>query len=350
MRKFIIGFIVLNSLCSLLSRAEVRVKDIAAIHGIEEMQLVGYGLVVGLNGTGDKQRTVFTVQSITKMLQQMGVAVDADKARVKNVAAVMVTGKLRPFMKKGNKLDVQVSSLGDATSLEGGILIMTPLRGPDNVIYAVAQGPLSIGGLNMGSARSDRQNYDMVGTIPNGANLEQELEYSLSQGALNENHLSISLNNPDFTTIIRLAQAIDEKFGNSISIPQDAGLVVVSIPAEYNSTQGIVKMISEIENLTVIPDDRARIVINERTGTIVAGQNVGISKVSLAHNSISLQIGDGEGQGSSGAARSIVLDEKVNVEELAKALNAIGASPRDMVAIFQALKQAGALFADIEVL
>lgn len=328
---------------------EVRVKDLAKIQGVQEIQVVGYGLVVGLRGTGDKQRTVFTVQSITKMLQQMGVAVDANKSRVKNVAAVMVTGKLRPFSKKGSKFDIQVSSLGDATSLEGGTLIMTPLRGADNMIYAVAQGPLSIGGLNTGAGRNDRRNYELVALIPNGAVLEQEVIFDLTEGIGADNYLNLILNEPDFTTIIRLNQAIDEKFGQTISQAQDAGLLKIKVPMEYNNTQGIVKMISLIENLTIIPDDVARVIINERTGTVIAGMNVGISKVSISHHNINLQIGTPEG-GVPAQARAIVLDEKVNVEELAKALNAIGISARDMVSIFQALKKAGALKADLEVM
>ncbi len=330
-------------------RAEVRVKDVAKIQGVQEVQLVGYGLVVGLRGTGDKQRTVFTVQSITKMLQQMGVAVDANKSRVKNVAAVMVTGKIRPFSKKGSKFDVQVSSMGDATSLEGGTLIMTPLRGADNMIYGAAQGPLSIGGLNTGAGRNERRNYELVASVPNGAILEQEIAFELTEGIGADNYLNLSLNEPDFTTVMRVNQAIDEKFGQPLAMAQDAGLVKIKVPAEFNHTQGIVKMISLIENLTVIPDDVAKVIINERTGTVISGMNVGISKVAISHHSISLQIGTAEGEAPA-QARAIVLDEKVNVEELAKALNAIGVSARDMVAIFQALKRSGALKADLEVM
>jgi len=332
--------------CQLLG--EVRVKDIAHLQGISDIQIVGYGLVVGLDGTGDKQRTVFTVQSITRMLQQMGVAVDADKSRVKNVAAVMVTAKIPPFSKKGSKIDVQVSSIGDATSLEGGVLVLTPLKGPDNLVYAVAQGPLSIGGMNQGAPRGSRINYELVASIPDGGIIEKETTHSLVE----DSYLNLTLNQPDFTTMERLKTAIDERFGEHITYPMDAGLLKIKIPEEYYSNYQVVKLISIIENVAVIPDEIAKVVINERTGTIVVGKNVGISMVSISHNDISLMINENENQDqqNSLSARSIVIPERVNAEELAKALNAIGATPRDMIAIFQSLKRVGALKAELEVM
>jgi len=341
----VVFFIIFVNILNIF--AEVRVKDIAHIEGVGELQVVGYGLVVGLNGTGDKNRTIFTVQSISKMLQRMGVAIDANKARVKNVAAVMVTGKINPFMKKGTKFDVQVASLGDATSLEGGVLIMTPLRGPDNIIYAAASGPVSIGGMNSGAPRGSRQNFELVGMVPQGAILENEIKTNIVEN----DFLNITLNEPDFTTIMRLKQAVDERFGNEIAFPVDAGLVRIKIPANYSSQYKVIELISIIENLTIIPDDVAKVVINERTGTIISGKNVGISTVSISHNDISIVVDQGDGQGGGATqARTIVLPERVNVQELAKALNAIGATPRDLIAIFQALKKAGALNADLEVM
>jgi len=325
---------------------QARVKDIAQIQGLQEIQLVGYGIVTGLDGTGDKQRTIFTIQSVSKMLQTLGIDVDATKSRVKNIAAVMVTAKISPYMKKGSKFDVHVSSLGDATSLEGGVLIMSPLYNASGDIVGAAQGPLTIGGFNSGEARDVRKSYELVGLIPNGGIVEKEEEITI----LDENYLNITLNQPDFTTMIRLKKAVDERFGAEIGFPQDAGLIKIQVPQAYFGQFNLVKMISIIENLTVEPDELAKVIINERTGTVVAGRNVGISMVSISHNNISMVVTPEEEGQPAVSANSIVFPKRVNVEQVAKALNAIGASPRDLVAIFQALKRCGSLKADLEVM
>jgi flagellar P-ring protein precursor FlgI len=344
---------------------EVRVKDLARIQGVRENELFGYGLVIGLNGTGDKAGTLFTVQSIASMLQRMGIQVPRDRVGVKNVAAVVVTAKLPPFAKVGTTLDVLVSSLGDATSLQGGTLLLTPLQAADGKVYAVAQGPVSVGGFNVeagGTGEKVQKNHPTAGRLPNGAIIEREVPTSVV-----ENHtLAITLNSPDFTTVRRLAEVINGALGGGRARAEDGATVRVGV----QPGQDVVALIALLENLRVTPDQVAKVVINERTGTIIMGSQVRISTVAISHGSLSVQI-KSEFQVSqppalSGGSTAVVPKSDVTVQEeksrlavveegasigdLVRALNALGVTGRDLISILQAIKQAGALQAELEIL
>lgn len=369
--RWIVG-ILLCALCALLisgsSWSAVRIKDIAKVQGMSEIPLVGYGLVVGLDSSGDGRRARFTAQSVANMMERMGISVSSERIKVGNVAAVMVTARLSPFAKKGSTIDVTVSSVGDASSLQGGTLLLTPLASADGTVYAAAQGPISIGGFNFQTGDSDRivKNHALVGRVPNGALVERELE---AEGALGE-ELRIVLTYADYTTAARLAEAVDEAFDDEIATPLDAGTVAVWVPEEDRTPGERVRFIAEIEAVEVEPDAVARVVVNEKTGTIVAGSHVTLSAVAVSHGNLSLEI-KGTPVISQPApfslgrtvmttetemgiheqrARLMVLEESTSVSDVAKALNALGVSPRDMIAIFQALKQAGALRAELIVL
>lgn len=352
--------------CS-VSFAEVRVKDIARVQGVRENELFGYGLVVGLNGTGDNPRTLFTIQSVANMLTRMGITVSKERVDLKNVAAVIATAKLPAFAKAGNTMDVIVSSLGDAKSLQGGTLLLTPLQAGDAKVYAVAQGPVSIGGFMVEAASTGekiQKNHPTVGRIPNGATIEKDIP-----AVINDNlQMSLILLNPDFTTSVRLAEAINKSFKGEFSKPADAGLVKIRIPQEY--TGKLVEFISIIENIKIEADYPARIVINERTGTIIIGSNVRVSTVAISHGGLSIQI-KSEFQVSQPEPFSlgktevvpktettvkeekgniILMPEGVSIGDVVNALNAIGVTPRDLIAIIQAIKKAGALQADLEIM
>lgn len=349
----------------------VRIKDITRVKGVRDNQLLGYGLVVGLNGTGDSKSSQFTVQSVANMLRNFGITVNPSQLGVKNVAAVMVTATLPPFIHEGSKIDVTLSSIGDADNLQGGTLLMTPLQGPGgNEVYAVAQGGVSIGGFNEGGGGNQvRQNHTTVGRVPNGALIEKEVPMSFT----NNGHVTLVLENPNFATSQRISDVINGTFGYN---PQggyyaeaiDAGQVEVAVPRYYENK--IVNFISRIEQLEVRPDTEAKIVINERTGTIVMGHNVRLSKVSVAHGNLTVTIATQEDvvqpNPLSNGETAVEEDVDINVEEednklmvlpkgssisdVVKALNAVGASPRDIIAILQAIKQAGALHAELEIM
>lgn len=347
--------------------ADTRIKDITQINGWHNIKLFGYGLVVGLEGSGDSKGTQFTIQSLVNMLQRLGVTVPAKSVKVKNVAAVMVTAVLPPNATKGSNIDVTVSSMGDASSLAGGTLLLTPLSDKEGEIYAWAQGTISIGGFNVQVDGGNKiiNNYALVGTVPNGAVVEIE--------PVNEFYdlkvLQLSLMNPDYTTANRIKEKINEFYPNS-AYPLDNSIIEITVPENMRHRAGWVDFIASIENLRIDPDTRARVVVNERTGTIVAGANVTIAPVALAHGNITISINtlpvisqpepfsEGEtvveGQVdvtvSDEQARVVNFEERVNIYEVAQALNAIGAAPRDIIAIFQALKQTGALRAELIVL
>jgi flagellar P-ring protein precursor FlgI len=332
---------------------------------------VGYSLVVGLDGTGDGRRSLFTQQSIRNMLYQFGINVTDERMVTRNVAAVMVTATLSPFSKPGSSVDVIVSSMGDATSLEGGTLILTPLMGGDGQVYAHAQGSVSIGGVNietMGGERY-RKNYALVGRVPNGGMVERGMPVNLGAGGT----IELLLHEPDFTTASRIASAVDSTFGNAIAFPMDAATVSVNIPTEYSDSGQLVRMIAMLEAVQVVPDQVARVVINERTGTVVVGGNVRLSPAAVSQGDLTVKISAvpiisqpspfsqgqtvvaqqtmttvSEGQGEQNAV--MVLDEPANVSDLANALNALRVSPRDIISIFQALKQAGALQAELVIM
>lgn len=341
-----------------------RVKDIARLEGVRTNQLVGYGLVVGLDGSGDSKQTLFTVQSMVNMLNKFGVQVPATQVKVKNVAAVMITATLPAFARSGDQIDVQVSSMGDARSLQGGILLQTPLIGADSQVYAVAQGALSIGGFaSAGGGSSVTKNHPTVARIPNGALVEKEVPMTITEG----DHLTFALRLADFTTATRMAAAI-RKVTGATAVAEDGGSIRVDIPATDKANP--VPFISRVGDVSVEVDPVAKVVINERTGTIVIGGAVRLSPVAVAHGNLTVAITTvpviaqpaplSKGKTVVAAVTDVkVIEDRAStmmiksgntVEELIKSLNAIKATPRDIIAIIQAIKEAGALNADLEVL
>lgn len=343
-----------------------RLKDIATLAGVRSNQLVGYGLVVGLNGTGDSASTEFTIQSLVNMMERLGVTVDKSLVKVDNVAAVIVTAELPPFAKAGSTIDILVSSVGDASNLSGGSLLMTPLKAADGKIYAVAQGPVAIGALAFGGkAAAVQKNHPTVGRIPGGAIVEREVPLNLDPAA---EELSYQLRQADFTTVSRMVGVINSHFSQNIAKAVDSASLDIKIPAEYRGRT--VNFIAALESLTVQPDTIARIVVNERTGTIVMGSDVRLSTVVVAHANLNLVITESMdvsqpnplAQGQTilipdtdievveEKANLMVLNMGVSIGDVAEALNAIGASPRDLIAIFQAIKAAGGLHAELVIL
>ena len=345
-----------------------RLKDIGDIQTMQEVQLIGYGLIVGLEGVGDGRGAPFSAQSLANLMRNMGVEVDPGQIRAKNAASVMVTARLTPFTRVGSKIDVTVSSVGDAASLAGGVLLMTPLRAdpPSGPVVAIAQGPVSIGGFNIegGGGATVRKNHPVVGRVPNGAIVQQEL---IAAGEIAAS-LTVTLRDPDYTTAARLAKSIDIRFGNRIATALDKGTVQVRVPIEYQNPGRFIDFLSQLEHITVIPDVNARVVVNERTGTIIAGQHVMIAEVAIAHGNLSISIGPEEtvnvGGGAGGGPqaqlqlaggieveeekpRMLALPPTSSVSDVAKALNALKVTPRDIIAIFQSLKAAGALKAEL---
>jgi len=341
----------------------VRIKDIAHVLEARENQLMGFGLVVGLRNTGDKSQTGFTQQALTNLLSRMGVVPQTVNFKSRNVAAVMVTTNLPPFLKPGQKVDVTVSSVGDAISLQGGTLLITPLQGVDGKVYAVAQGNLLVG-LESGAPAVPyvKQRQTTVGRIPSGALVEKEVSVTVGAKGL----LTIVLDNPDFTTVNRVAASIKRIGLNAKAL--DAGTITVAVKTDTN----LVNLVSRIEKLTVVPDAVAKIVVNERTGTIVIGESVKIAPVAVSYSGIDVIIGDvslfTEGSAAESAedesryrARSMARLKKTEgklklvpagatLSALVRALNTIGASPRDLIAILQAMKKAGAIKAELEVI
>lgn len=345
--------------------AESRLKDVATLQGASVAPLVGYGLVVGLNKTGDKRQTIFSTQSLANMLSRFGVEVPADQLKVENIAAVLVTGELSPYQKMGARIDVLASSIGDARSLQGGTLLPTPMRGPSGETVALAQGPLSIGGFGGGGGGSSVQvNHLTAGRIPGGAILQT----SPQAVVMPTGSLTFSLREPDFSTATYVAQAVNAHLGAVVARPLDPGSVAVIIPERYRNT--VPEFIAEIEELSVRTDAVARVVINERTGTVVVGGHVRLSAAAVAHGNLSVRITTkyevsqpapfSNGQTTvvpnekvdvqEGRAKLVSLEEGVTLEAVTTALNSLGASPRDIIAIMQALKAAGALNAEIVIL
>jgi len=348
------------------AEAGVRIKDIARIQGDAEMDFFGYGLVIGLDGTGDGKGTQFTMQSLANMMQRMGMTVDPEKLKVKNVAAVIVTGRLSSTHKIGDRVDVTVSSIGDASSLQGGTLLMTQLAMSDGEAYATAQGPVSIGGFNVQVEDGNKiiNNYTLVGRVPNGGIVTRPI---IKQSNVSE--LVLSLQTPDYATASRMAEAINSRYGHT-AIVDDAGTIRINVPESMAAANSRIQFIADIGTLQVEPDQVARVIINERTGTIVAGQNVTIAPVAIAHGNIMVNIksvpvisqpepfSKGETVVTSEyqltvdneKARVLYLQEAVSLADIASALNQIGAAPRDIIAIFESLKQAGALRAELVII
>jgi len=344
----------------------VRLKDLMEVEGVRGNYLVGYGVVVGLKGTGDGDQTKFTVQSIVNMLEKFGVRVPKEQVKLKNAAAVMVTAYLPPNVKPGQRIDVQVSAIGDAKSLQGGTLLMTPLIGPDGQVYAVAQGPVSIGGFAAGGAGAQvAVNHPTVGRVPNGAIVEREV----SAGDLNSlDRLTLSLRTEDFTTAQRVAEALNQYLRGNYAKAVDIKTIELEVPKNYRGR--VVPLLAEIGNLEVRPDIPARVVIDERTGTVVIGENVRISKVAVAHGNLSVEVREtpqvvqpfpfGQGEtvvvprtqvkAKEEKARIVVLEEGATLGELVRALNAVGATARELIAVLQAIKEAGALHAELVIM
>jgi flagellar P-ring protein FlgI len=363
--SIIILIIMVIFLFSGVQADAVRIKDMITIKNIRSNQLIGYGLVVGLSGTGDKSGARFTYQAMANMMDRLGIDVDASQISVKNVAAVMVTASLPPFARIGTKIDVVVSSIGDAKSLVGGTLLVTPLRGIDGKTYAICQGPLVIGGFGAGGQGGGKtKNHVHVGRIARGATVEREILVKLN----GKDHLTISLNDADFTTVKRVSQAIDQAVGEGATSLLDSKTLRLNIPEQWRAN--VPMLIADIESIEVEPDMVARIVVNEKTGTVVIGENVKISTVAVSHGNLSIEIRESQevsqpnplsqGQTVSTPETSIEIQEEkkhlivvprnMTIGELVRGLNAIGVSPRDMITIFQSIKAAGALQAELVIL
>jgi flagellar P-ring protein precursor FlgI len=347
---------------------QVMVRDITNVEGVRDNLLVGYGLVTGLRGTGDTQQTIFTMQTLANAMQKMGVLVPAGTAVVKNVAAVFITASLPPFARPGAKLDVTISSVGDARSLEGGILLMSALRGPDGQIYAEAQGPLVMGGYVAGDGANRKEvNSANVGMIPNGAIIERDTAVDLKGFKT----VSLLLRNPDFATATQIAETVNREFKRHVAVALDSRRIDVSVADA--SEQSVPQLIARVQSLMLTVNTPAKIVINERTGTIVLGGSVKLLPVSVIHGSLSIQVvtsyevvpgGMMPGQKTptpatlvpetrlnvnEAPAQSMRLDEGANVEELVNGLHAIGTTARDVVAILQAIKAEGGIQAELEI-
>lgn len=345
--------------------ASVRVKDLVDVQGVRDNAIFGYGLVVGLAGTGDNEAVFFTSQSIAGMLGRLGIRIDPKDVRVRNTAAVMVTARLPSYSRPGTKIDVNVSSMGNARSLAGGVLLVTPLTGPDGQVYAIAQGPVQAGGFEAVSSGSKVQkNQPTSGTVPNGATIERAVLANLEKGPL-----LLGLRRPDFTTSLRIADAINKSLGGDSARAIDPASIEITPAAEWKGK--MVNLLAKIEILEVDPDQRAHIVVSERTGTVVAGEGVRIRPVAVAHGGLSISVkqtpvvsqpnalarvgrtvatrtANVEAQEAPG--RAVALPATSTVEDLVKALNMIGVGPRDLVAVLQAMKAAGAIDADLEVM
>ena len=347
------------------SGTDVRLKDIVSLQGTTASPLIGYGLVVGLNKTGDKKQTIFSAQTLANMLAQFGVAVPADAMKVENVAAVLVTAEMPAFGRVGARIDVTASSAGDARSLQGGTLLATPLKNQAGQVVALAQGALSIGGFGGGGGgNSVVVNHLTVGRVPNGAVIQVAPNSTLSSSAL-----TFMLRDPDFSTATRIAKSINDELKSDAAKALDSGTVAVTVPAEYKDS--VPMLMARLEPLPVVIDITARVVINERTGTVVVGGDVKVGPAAVAHGSLSVHIStklevsqpnplsktgttqvvpQEQVDVKEGAAKLVQLEEGTTLEAVTRALNSLGATPRDIIAIMQALKAAGALRAEIVIL
>jgi flagellar P-ring protein precursor FlgI len=368
MRLFAAGIATLAALVALAAPAHAasRIKDLTSVEGVRQNQLIGYGLVVGLNGTGDTLNNIpFTRQSLQAMLERMGVNIRGQTLRTGNVAAVMVTANLPAFGTQGTRIDVTVSAMGDAKSLQGGTLLVTPLLGADGNVYGVAQGSLAIGGFQAeGDAAKITRGVPTVGRISNGAIIEREIDFALNRLP----NLRLALRNADFTTAKRIAAAINDYIGAATAEPLDPSTVQLTVPQQFRGK--VVALLTEIEQLQIEPDLPAKIVIDERSGIIVMGRDVRVSTVAVAQGNLTVSISEAPQVSqpapfSRGRTRVVprtqvgvqedgkklaLVQEGVSLQQLVDGLNALGIGPRDMIAILQAIKAAGAIQADIEVM
>jgi flagellar P-ring protein precursor FlgI len=356
--------IALLLLAALAAPGATRLKDIASLEGVRDNQLMGYGVVVGLNGTGDKRQTVFSAQALTNVLKRMGVTVNPSAILVRNMAAVMVTATLPPYAQPGTRIDVTAAAIGDATNLQGGLLLLTALQGPNGEVYAAAQGPLLTGGFVAGrGANTTTLNHPTVGRIPAGAIIERT-----PPTVAPSETLRLQLHQADFSTAARVAAAVNERFAADTASAESSAAVAVRVPAAYLAKR--VEFVAEMENLTVDVDRAQRIVINERTGTIVLGKDVRIAPVAILHGALNVEVrtqyevsqpnpfSRGETttvpnvdlQAQESKAQNLVLNQGATVEDLVRALQAIGSTARDIIAVLQNMRAAGALSAEIEVI
>lgn len=323
----------------------VRIKDITRVQGVRDNQLVGLGLVVGLDGTGDGTSSQANIQMVTNMLQQFGIFLNSDYLRFRNVAAVMVTANLPAFSRPGARIDVTVSSIGDARSLQGGVLLQTPLQGADGQVYAVAQGALVVGGQSAPMGYTQRTSA-LTALVPGGAIVERDVPVTFVE----ENIITLLLNNADFSTASRVAESINQAIGAGTAKAIDQGAVQVAIPAA--SADNPVDFLAAIEELPVAPDAPARVVVNERTGTVIIGASVRIVPVAVTHGTLAVRIGVENtptfGKGITGDQTTMLGGS--SVEDVVKALNALGATPKDIISLLQAIKAAGALYAELVVI
>jgi flagellar P-ring protein precursor FlgI len=341
------------------------VRDVVSVEGVRENPLLGYGMVVGLNGTGDRRQTMFTTQTLANVLERMGVQIAATQVRVNNVAAVMVTASLPAFARPGSRLDVTVSSIGDAKSLEGGLLLLTPLRAADGEVYAAAQGPVAVGGYSAGvSGNSKQVNHPTVGRVPNGGTVERDAALDLDRLP----RLALLLREPDFSTAESVAAAINSDFKTEVAAVVDGRRVDIDRGRAHAAS--VPALLARVENLTVTVHRRAKVVVNERTGTVVMGKEVRLGAVSVLHGGLTIAIttdysvsqpapfSNGKTttvaqpsvEAQESAARHMQLGEGASVEQLVNGLQTMGATARDVIAILQAIKAAGALDADLEVI
>lgn len=355
--------LLLAPIASQPADAQARIRDIVDVQGVRDNDLVGYGIVVGLNGTGDTVRnSPFTEDSLTHMLERLGVNVQGEQIKPKNVAAVLVTASLPPFARNGSSIDVNISSIGDATSLEGGTLILTPLKGGDNEIYAVAQGPIIVSGLDVrADGARETRGSPTTGAVPNGAKVEREVNYQFNRNQL----ISLALRSPDFTTAARIEDTINAAFGAPLASMLDPGTVELDL---RGVSQSPARLLASIENLPVEISNPARIVIDEKSGTIVLGEDVTISRVAIAQGNISIKVREmpivsqpnpfAPGQSIVLPRSEIIIDEtgnsniamlepNVTLSELITGLNSLGVSPPEMADIIRSMKAAGAIHADL---
>ena len=368
--KIILGLISgLFALCASVNPASAasRIKDLADVEGVRENMLIGYGLVVGLDGTGDRIRnTPFTRESLVSMLERMGVNIRSELLETQNIAAVMVTASLPPFSTQGTKIDVSVSALGDADSLRGGVLLVTPLHGADGEVYAIAQGSVAVNGFSArGQAASLARGVPTNGRIANGAVVEREIAFDLA----NRKQIKFALRNPDFTTARRIADAVNDALNAAAASVVDPGTITLDRPERYRGD--MVGLIADIENLRVEADQGARVVIDEAAGVVVMGDDVRVSTVAIAQGNLTISIGEtpqvSQPEPFNRGGETVVVprtdliadddggefkvvEKNVRLRDLVDGLNALGVTPRDMIAILQAIKAAGALQADIEVM
>lgn len=321
-----------------------RLKDIARIGGVRDNQLLGYGIVVGLDASGDKN--VMTAVSISNALRHFGINVDPKQLKAQNSAAVMVTAKIGAFGRPGDAIDIVVSSIGDAKSIKGGVLLQTPLQGADGTVYAVAQGPISIGGFELGqqAGAAGAGNHPTVARVPNGALVEREIPFAFAENGA----IDVVLNRKDFSTANAVALAVGARFGENFTRAVDAGLVRVTIPASFRDDP--VRFVAAIESVPVEVDGATRIVINEKTGTIVIGSEVRVEPVVIAHGDLRLRIQDNLGQSQRTDKAVVQLQAGVSVKELVDQLNALGVTAKDIIAIIQAIKASGAIQAELEII